>query len=545
MSEVASRNLKRSAAIMLFATILVKLIGGLFKLPLASDSVLGDLGFGYFSAAYDVFTPIHYIAISGFPVVIAKLISDNLGKNNLFEARKIFILSRRMIIFLSLICFVVYLAVLSVIYFLFGKSFNKFYSLYAIAPAIIFCFISSCYRGYFEGFNNMTPAAVSNIIEAFGKLCLGLGLSLISICIGFDISVSAAFAILGVTLGSLASAVYLRLRFNKERKDFDNTLKGIKDNKIGFKILMISLPIVLSSLTTSIMAFIDSLTVSNAGGFLNLNINYFASLISEQKITENLLPTVLYGIRSKAFTLFNLVPTLTLSIAVALIPSISKSFAEKNTSELKENIGAVVKITSLIVLPAGFGFIVFGRRIMELLYGVGASSQIGGIMLTVFGFAAIFAGFSLSLAGILQGIGKQNIVLLNIAIGVLIKILLNFILCKIESINILGAVYSTAISFFVIFILHFIVLIIHTGRITSIGKNIIKPLLASFICILISYSFSFIDNSKIFTVLAMIIAVIIYFVALIWLKCIEESDFYLLPSSEKLIKISKKFKIIR
>ncbi|MBR6510312.1 MAG: polysaccharide biosynthesis protein [Clostridia bacterium] len=545
MSEVASRNLKRSAAIMLFATILVKLIGGLFKLPLASNLVLGDLGFGYFSAAYDVFTPIHYIAISGFPVVIAKLISDNLGKNNLFEARKMFILSRRMIILLSFICLFVYLTALGVIYFIFDNKINEFYSLLAISPAIIFCFISSCYRGYFEGFNNMTPAAISNIIEAFGKLCLGLGLSLISVSLNFDISVSAAFAILGVTLGSLASAIYLRLRFNKEKKDFDNSLKGIKDNKIGFKILIIALPIVLSSLTTSIMAFIDSLTVSTSGGFLNLNVNNFTSLIAEQKITENLLPTVLYGIRSKAFTLFNLVPTLTLSIAVALIPSVSKSYAEKKVSDFKENVGAVIKITSLIVLPAGFGFIAFGKRIMELLYGIGFSSEIGGIMLTVFGVASVFAGFSLSLAGILQGVGKQNIVLLNITIGVFIKILLNFILCKIESINILGAAISTASAFFVIFILHLISLFICTGKISNMGKNIIKPIIASLICILVSYFFSFINNSKTFTVLAMIIAVIVYFVALIWLKCIDESDFYLLPSSEKLIKISKKLKIIR
>lgn len=545
MSDVASRNLKRSAAILLFATILVKLIGGLFKLPLASDLVLGDDGFGYFSIAHDISTPIHTIAISGFPVVIAKLISDNFGKNNLFEARKNFFIARRMIFSLSIIFSIVYLAIISVICFKFSDTYNNFYSLYAIAPAIFFCFNSSSYRGYFEGFNDMTPAAISNIIEALGKLFLGLGLAYASVKMGFDISVSAAFAILGITLGGLAAAIYLKLRFNKENIKFDNSYKEKNNYKIGLNILLIAIPIVISSLTIGIMAFIDSLTISNANGFLNYNLDDFSKLIAEQKVTADLLPTVLYGIRSKAFTLFNLVPTLTLSIAVALIPSVSKSFAEKNKTELKENVGAVIKITSLIVLPAGLGFLFFGTRIMELLYGVGFSSELGGRMLSVFGIAAIFAGFSLSLAGILQAVGKQNIVLLNIGIGVVLKLILNFVLCKNEEINIMGAVYSTAISFFVIFTLHLIFVVINTGKMINVSKNIIKPILASFLCILSGYLIGFINDSKIFTILIIFVAMISFLIALIILKCLDESDLYLLPGPEKLIKISKKLKIIK
>lgn len=90
--KITKQGLHESAAIFLLATALVKIIGALFKIPISSDYCLGDLGFGYFSAAYDFFSPVYTITVSGFPVAVAKLLRILLQKTSLKMLKKLFLL---------------------------------------------------------------------------------------------------------------------------------------------------------------------------------------------------------------------------------------------------------------------------------------------------------------------------------------------------------------------------------------------------------------------------------------------------------------------
>ena len=87
------QNLSQAGAILLVSAVIVKLIGALFKIPLSADYALGDLGFGYFSAVYDLYIPIYTLAFSGFPVAIARMVADFTAKNDTHNTRRIFLLS--------------------------------------------------------------------------------------------------------------------------------------------------------------------------------------------------------------------------------------------------------------------------------------------------------------------------------------------------------------------------------------------------------------------------------------------------------------------
>lgn len=555
-----SRNLKQGAVILLLSSVIVKLIGALFKIPLASDFCLGDLGFGYFSSAYDVFMPVYFAAISGFPVAISRMVSDFASRNYQREAEKTLAVAKRVILIFSAFCFVLFVICVFPFVNFTDKTGKSIYSFLAVAPSIIFCLWVSCYRGYFEGLGNMMPAAVSGIIEALGKLVLGLGFAVGVIKLGGDPAIAAAAAMIGISIGSLASALYLKIiyKLNNGIGNYDASSNyfDADGRSIAKKLIIISLPIVFASLSSSIVALVDGLTVRyQLSKLISENTDalngVFSALLSEyensvgESLSHEALPTFLYGIRGKAYTLFNLIPTLTISVGVGLIPAVTENFAKKDVSALKDNIGAVLKISALICFPASAGFMVFGERIMSLLYGAGASSQLGGRMLVIYGIAVIFAGFSFPLAGVLQAIGNQNRVFVNVICGILIKTVLNLVLCSRESINILGAAYSTLACFGVICLLHIATLLLKTGRFLNIANNILKPAVSAVICVALAYLVGLSGDSVFVTVVVIAVAAVTYFVFLVLFNTFDESDISALPAGKKLVKICKKLKIVK
>ena len=93
--KTKEQNITQAAAILLVSTVIVKLIGALFKIPLSADYALGDLGFGYFSVAYDLYVPIYMLALSGFPVAISRMVADYTAKERFHDADRVFYVFER------------------------------------------------------------------------------------------------------------------------------------------------------------------------------------------------------------------------------------------------------------------------------------------------------------------------------------------------------------------------------------------------------------------------------------------------------------------
>ena len=166
---------QRGALLLLSSAVIVKLIGALFKIPLSNKYCLGDLGFGYFSSAYDLFTPFYAIAMAGLPVAVSKTVSEYSAQGRFKDVRQALKVSRRVYFAAGLICFFC----LGVFIYPFSRLTDStgagIYALFAMTPSVIFCCLMSSYRGYYQGLNNMLPTAVSELLEALCKLILGFG----------------------------------------------------------------------------------------------------------------------------------------------------------------------------------------------------------------------------------------------------------------------------------------------------------------------------------------------------------------------------------
>lgn len=555
--NIKKQTLQESALLLMLSTLLVKIISAFFKIPLASNYILGDLGFGYFSVAHDIFMPFYVLAISGLPVAVSHITAEYIAQNRFADIKKIFYLTRKIFVFAGIGLAALMSAIVLPIAFASSTNFDALYSIFAVIPSIFLMFLISAYRGYYEGFCNMYPTSISKLIEAFGKLILGLGLAYLTIKITKNPALAAGAAMLGITLGALIATIYLHISFKKNGEKLILNDFGLSNEPINIKktvklILLLAVPMAVSSLASSAVALIDVVTLksiisANATGYWKeISGNYpdlLNSFIGEEGIAIGEFTTFLYGVRSKAFTIYNLVPTITMAFGVGALPILTECCVKKDKDGVKENLNGILKLISIIALPAGIGLVALSKPIMKLLYF--DVTNFGGNLLLVYGIAAIFAGFAIPLTSILQSFNRQFSALRNIIIGIILKLITNIFLISSLEINLFGAAIGTIVCYLYITISHLVSIYTTVGNVICLKNTLLKPFISAFCCGISAYLISMISESKFVTCVGIFVAVLVYVILIILLKTFSKQEIFNLPKGEKLYNFGKKLKITK
>ena len=290
--------------------------------------------------------------------------------------------------------------------------------------------------------------------------------------------------------------LYLRYKIKGDaitKQELDESPSAESGKVIAKTLIVIAIPIVMTSLANNISSLVDVTLVKwqlnrLMEGSSDIIRNMYSASIADynqgvSKVLNNAeLPTLLYGVRSKAYTLYNLIPTITSVLGVSALPVVATAWTNKDKTLLKRNIESPIKFTALISMPVGMGFLFMGSEVMELVYSTTASYEIGGAMLRIYGITAIFGGLATSMTSMLQAIGKEKISLRNVAIGAALKVVVNLIFVGIPTINIKGAALGTAVSFIFIFIANLLSLIKYTSVKPNLWKTILKPMIAALLC---------------------------------------------------------------
>lgn len=558
------QSFQYGAIILLCSTVLVKIIGAIFKMPLSE--LIGTLGFGYFDSAYQLFTPIYTLAMAGLPIAISRMVAEQMQQARYKDVRRTLNVTKKIFLITGLSGFVLMLLLIFPFVHFTDATGKTVYSLFAIAPSLLVCCIMSVYRGYYEGLRNMYPTAISDVIEALGKLVLGLGFAYVALKLTGEVAYAAAGAMLGIVVGGIASATFLTLRYKIKgdgitQDELLNAPEAQDDITIAKTIITIAIPVVLASLANTMSSLVDVSMVkwqltNMMGEFADEIRNMYATSILDYNtglkegmtaLSNDELPTFLYGVRGQAFTLYNLVPTITSVLGVSALPVLTSCFSKGkgDKTAVKRSIESTIKFTALISLPAGVGFAFLGSEIMGLLYSSVAAVEIGGTMLRIYGLTAMFAGLAIPMISMLQAIGKEKISLRNVAIGAVLKVIVNFIFVGIPSINIKGAAIGTFVSYLFIFVANLLSLIKYTGVIPNLWKTVLKPFIAALFCGFSTVIFNLSAMGRIGTVLEIGIAALVYVIVLIVLNTFEPDDVLSLPKGEKLLKVMNKLKIIR
>ncbi|EJO5346581.1 polysaccharide biosynthesis protein [Clostridium botulinum] len=526
------QSVTKGFAILSIAGMLAKVFS-LIYIP-ALLSILTDQGYGIYMATYQVFTFIFVLTNSGIPVAISKLVSELIATENYKDALKSFRLARYMLLFLGFV-----MALFTVFASSSLANLIKYpkaqLALLALAPSIIFTSVASAYRGYFQGMGNMTPTAVSQVIEQIVNIIFSLLFA--AIFIKYGLEQGCAGGTVGTSLGALVSALFLIYCYKKNGAIKVKDKSSVKDEKYSVaylmkKIIHYGLPITLCVGMNSAGVLVDVYNTKArlmVAGFSDVNA------------------TVLYGHLAKYQQLINVPIAIISSLSMAVLPVIAGAAAKKDRKRVKNNINYAFRLCFLISIPAAVGLGFLAEPIYKMLK-IGGGVEImryGVIVLVLMAVAQIQTT-------ILQSIGKLYAATLYSVIGICVKILINYILIANPAINIMGAIYGSAIGFLIPIILNHRMIKKSLKVKFTIIAPAIKPFIASQIMGFIIVPFHNVVNSGVVvllkkayianalgTLLAVILGVFIYVYSLILIGGLRKTDLDRMPS--KLTKFIPKF----
>jgi len=578
------------ALIIAVSNLLVKIIGAIYKIPL-DGMILKPLGMGIYNSSYTIYNWLFVVSTAGIPVAISKMVAESQAVGHYSESKKILKVSQSMLFFIGIISFIVM--------FLFARQFagmisveSAYLTMIVMSPSLFFVAIASSYRGFYQGQQNMYPTAISEVIEAFSKLLFGISLALLltnfmsephlmhklmsflapnsiyevnlnnisfqelslifmkainfiprikptdtpedieNLVTLFKAAIPAAGAIAGVTIGTFFSLAFLffynKLRIRKFNTEI-YTAKVSSASNILKRLVKIAVPITLGVSVFSLTSVIDMMTVMN--------------LLSGLGFEES-LRTTMFGYLGRAVTLFGFPPTVIQAIAISVVPAIAGALAIKNRDEALKTAKSALRITVFLAVPCAVILSGLSEGILKLLYSDGNYS----ILLTIMGVAVLFVTIVQVCNAILQAWGKVWVPVINMAVGGVVKIIVNLLLVSQPNININGAPIGTLCCYFTVMALNIWQLKKVSGIKFEFMDFIIKPMFSAVITLFASVLTYKLLSPGFHIIIAaaasIAVAGIVYILCIFITKSLKKEDIILLPKGEKLAKLLEKFKVI-
>lgn len=523
MSEKTSNYLK-GASILVAAGIISRLLGLFFKIPLYQ--MVGSYGNGIYGNVTSIYNLLLMVSTVGFPVAISKMVSESVAKKEYATAHRVFKLS---IIILGI------LGALSSLFLFFGAEWiietanwtaESYPALVAIALAPLFISFVSAFRGFFQGFQIMTPTAVSQILEQLVRVFLGVILCW-AFASQYGIGLGVGGAVFGATAGGLVAAIllaYLYRGFVTKNKRLlkSRTRKRQRSNRDLLKrLVIISIPVTLTSALVAMFSTIDSFIYVSRLGVAGI---------------DEITATMMFGDFTNAEILITIPLVISGNLAVAMIPAISESFAMRDRKAMNEKIVLAIRVILLVAFPSCIGLSVLSYGIFDLLF---PGSPYGGFILCTFSYATIFMMLSNTFQSILQSIDRFRIPLINLGVAIILRFITGWIFLSIPFFNIQGIVISSMITFVYLTVANYL----SVKRFTHIKVDFIhtalKPLLAAVvmgIVVFLAYKgIASILGGFMGIMIAVMIGVFIYSYTLVLLKGITEDEIKVLPASRTLL----------
>lgn len=449
--------------ILTVAGMVVKVIGSLNWIILSR--VLGGEGIGIYQMAFPLYLLALSISSAGIPVALSIITAEKIALGNYRGAERIFRL--------SLILLTITGATLSLfLYFGAGwlieyriiRDARAYYSLIALSPAIFLVTILSSFRGYLQGFQIMTPTAVSQIVEQAFRVAAMLIFARMLLPKGLEFA--AGGASLGAGAGAAAALVVLVFYYYLMKRKNQNGFSGpeivIQESNLDIihRIAKLALPVSMSSILLPLVANLDLLVVP-----LRLEDAGY----SVEQATE------LFGyLTGMAVPLVNLATILTAALATSLVPAISQAYSLGEKQNILYRTAGAMRLANIATIPFSVSLWVLATPVVSVIYhapGAGDATRVlaAGIFLL---------GIHQVTTGVLQGLGRTVIPVVNMGLSAIIKVFLNWVLTAIPALGIQGAAWATLADIGIAAALNLYFVYRYTGFILN-GRDLLKNTIAA------------------------------------------------------------------
>lgn len=524
----------RGAFILAGAAMVSRLLGALYRMPLGR--VMGDYSIGLFTFGYSFYNALWGISTVGINVAVSKVMAEKLAHDDEAGAYRVF----RISFVLLAAAGAVAASVLALVARPLADRLNPeaFYAIVALAPALLLVAIEGALRGYFQGYQRMTPSAISQIVEQFFRVAAIIGLALLLLSRGP--AITAGGAALGATVGAALGIVYLLFPLARSRREVQGRVaQGSRPaaapeaaGAIVRRVVALAVPISLAGVVIPIMGLIDTFVVVprlRATGF-----------------TANLATRLFGQLTGFAMPLINLPAVITYGLQTSLVPAISEAQSLGDAAGIRGKTSSALRASLLIALPAFVGLWLLATPISGLLYGLPES----GVPLAALSGTVIFLMLQQTTSGVLQGLGRTAIPVRNLLIGTAVKFVLEWVLTGIPALNIRGAALSTVAAFLVSSVLNLYAVWRLVGFHIDWPASVLKPAASAAMMGVVLYLIYPPLHAAFGMNLAALLAVVtggfVYGLALLALGGVRERDFAIIPVvGPKIARVLKGVGLVR
>lgn len=542
MAEKARRksSFVKQASILAMAGILVRILGFAYRFPLTN--MIGDEGNGIYAGGYYIYTFLLILSSAGLPAAISRMVSERLAQKQYRNAHKVFqaafVISSALGLLFAILLYVFAQEVAD----LFNSS-RSYYCILTLSPTLFIVAVMSAFRGYFQGMNTMVPTAISQVIEQIFNAFFSVYLAYLFLQVGVqagqkNIPLGAAGGTMGTGIGALAGLIIVVFSYWLIRPTILRRVERCyqpyeeSHTEVGIKLMHVALPIIAGTAIFSMTNLID--------------VAMTTRILESIGYTPEAAEALLGQLSGKYVTLTTLPVSISTALVTAALPSITASVTLRDRKQVNRKMNLTYRISMIISVPAAVGIGVLGKQILAMLFPY---AKDGGILLTVGAVSIIFLALCQTATGILQGIGHIKIPVIGAALGAVVKVVLNLLLIRIPSINIVGAVIATTGCYLVASVFDVKMLAKYTGVRFDMKGVLLKPVIGSVgmgVAALGSYHvFMMIyPSNTIATLLAITLSVFVYGAIMLLIGGIKEEDLRSMPMGDKMIRQLKKYRMI-
>jgi stage V sporulation protein B len=538
----SSSSFVRGAAILALTGIVARVIGAVFRIVLAA--ILGDEGIGLYQYAYPIYSTLLVVSTAGVPVALSKIMAEKIALNDYREAMRVFRIGfliltlSGLVIALALLMGAEYIALYLV------QDVKAYYPLLAVSPAIFFVTIMASLRGFFQGQQNMTPTAVSQLLEQLVRV--GFSILMVMLLLPVGLEFAAAGATSGASAGGLAGLLLLAFFYYKRRGYFARQSEGQighapeKVGQIIRRIFSLAIPVTIGGLVIPLITLIDLAVVPRQLQAAGFNLEEARALYGQ-----------LTGMAGSVVYFPNVVA---LALSISLVPAISAAFALNNKNLIKNRSDMAIKLTVLFSLPSALGLFLLAEPITVLLF----NNAEAGFSLAYLSWSVIPLCIYVTTTGLIQGLGRPIVPAVNMFYGGGVKTLIAWHLTAIPVLNVGGAALASVVGIGVAALLNLYQVYRLTGWKGRLKDLLIMPAIATAIMsvvVLLVFQGVAVAGREVFsvgtlnalaTLSAIVFGLAVYAVALLLTGALSREELFLVPfAGHQLVRLADKLKLIR
>ncbi len=535
MGDKKKNSFYIQGSILAAASILTRIMGIAFRVPLTR--IIGDEGIGAYSNAYEIYNLALLLSTYSIPIAVSKLVSAR-------ESKKEYINSYRVL--KTAMVFAATAGLLAALVTFFGadyfsvalfKSKSSAIPLKYLSPTIFVFAIMGVLRGYFQGKNTMLPTAISQLLEQFFHVVVGLAAAIIFMKIykasEFQVAYGAAGGTFGTFIGALVSLLFLGAVFFmyypvlKRRFRRDSGAKQESYRTLFAFVLITIFPIIINQTLYSVSGMLDSVLLNK--------------VLDAKGYTEE-TRLILWGRYSSKYRLLaNLPLSIASAIGVAVVPNIVRAYTEKKYPLLYEKTAQAVKFNMLIAIPCAFGLAVLAKPIMLVLFN--DTTNMTSLLMQLGSAAIVLYAYSTTTSNVLQGLNLMRYPVLHAGIGIVIYVIIDYILLSFCNMTVYALIVGHTIFPLVVSMLNWLRIRNAIGYHQEVIRTFVMPSVCSGIMAVITY-FSYkglyvlSKSALISLIIAIFFAVIIYFVLMILTGTLTKKELYELPMGGRIVRLA-------